>query len=350
MRTKRNFWFHAVIFLIMNPCLLIAQTVWNADTYQGSPDIPSGIQKHILIYFELPDNPVCKIMNTRTYDDRGVSDLLSTFYTIRIGCNTAAGKKEASAFRIHEFPTIILLNPRGIEINRRLGFLPPAELIAWINDSLRNTNTLSGLLEKAAKNGDDLQLNLAIARKYNDLMDVETASRYYRSVIALDPMNEKRSCSAALFEMARMLAISGKFKESALLYRELLEKFPNDQLVEISYLNLVQDYVELGTLDKAIEFLRVYRDLYRLSFRAQYVFAKSCLDLGVLPEEALTAAIEANKLDSSSTDVLTVLAKAYAANGKYDKAVEILKKALQLDPGSALLREELDRCQKKNSE
>lgn len=334
-----------LVFATVIPVMVIfipsAAMEWHAETPEQFRNRYPAFSKHVLLYFHAADSGGCAMMLQKTFADTDLLRTLQAVGRVKIDTGTETGKKVSSGFGIPGYPAMVLLNPEGNEVTRRIGFLPPRECTLWIQDALFGKKVLSAFLAQLEKTPDDPGLNLTIARVYRDRMNVEQATAYYRKVRVLDPENKHGLNAIAIFELANLFRETGRNKESVILYKIFLGKHPRDRLSEIVYLTLIDVYKTTGQSGRALETLREYRDLFYVYYRAHCRFARFCVEQDRLLEEALDAAQTAVKISPDSVETLETLARVHAAMGNCAMARESIRKALELDPESMDLKKQL---------
>ena len=78
----------------------------------------------------------CKTMDRQTFTNDSVAQLLSSGYIpARIDIDTKEFTDSLrKSWHLRGVPTSIVMSPYGLEIGRRTGFLPPRDLMRWLND------------------------------------------------------------------------------------------------------------------------------------------------------------------------------------------------------------------------
>lgn len=96
----------------------------------------------ILVTFETPWCGYCKKMNRITWRDSQVIDRLSEIITVRINAEDTEersghrGVDLARRYKVRGYPTLLLIRANGQVISRTSGFLPPRQLLAWLEGQL----------------------------------------------------------------------------------------------------------------------------------------------------------------------------------------------------------------------
>lgn len=84
----------------------------------------------IMIDFFATWCPPCKMLDAKTYTDAKVVERSREWIMVRIDVDK--NKALAQEYQIGSIPTLVLLQPDGKEASRELGFIPPAEMLAFM--------------------------------------------------------------------------------------------------------------------------------------------------------------------------------------------------------------------------
>jgi thiol:disulfide interchange protein len=81
----------------------------------------------------------CKQLDRTTYADQAVMKRAEEFVSLKVDADDQ--RPLAARYKVGAFPTILFINPEGIEIHRVVGFRPPA-------DFLKEMDTAMGAFKK----------------------------------------------------------------------------------------------------------------------------------------------------------------------------------------------------------
>ena len=84
----------------------------------------------------------CKMLDRVTWADDSVRDLLQQ-QTIAVKVDVDAHNDTASDYNVESIPTLVLLDPRGTEIWRTVGYVEPQTFLKEIKAQLPQDNTNS---------------------------------------------------------------------------------------------------------------------------------------------------------------------------------------------------------------
>jgi thioredoxin-related protein len=77
------------------------------------------------------------MLDKETYPNAKVVGLASKFIPVKIDAGTDTGGKVFEKFKGEGVPLIVFLNPKGKEVNRFTGFLPPDDFVKEMQTSLK---------------------------------------------------------------------------------------------------------------------------------------------------------------------------------------------------------------------
>jgi tetratricopeptide (TPR) repeat protein len=114
---------------------------------------------------------------------------------------------DAKAMHVSGYPTLVLFDKNGEEIDRIAGYLPPDELVKTVDDYRHGIGTLADLLNKA-EDSTDRNLYMQIAEKYKYRGGDTAAETWYGKVISAgDPLDslsgESRMAVADMYRRSK---------------------------------------------------------------------------------------------------------------------------------------------------
>ena len=107
-----------------------------------------------------------------------------------------ANKEEAhkvfDEYKCKGVPHLLFVDNKGNEVDRIIGYLPPSEYLARIQDIRNNKYTLNDYLAQYENGNANAELIAGIAMKYEDRGDSDNAKEFYKILIKdyPDPTSE----------------------------------------------------------------------------------------------------------------------------------------------------------------
>ena len=149
----------------------------------------------------------------------------------------------AKQYNISGFPTFVLTDSKGKEIDRIVGYLPADEFLKQIDDYMNGIGTLDDLLARAEASS-DRSLYFDIADKYKYRGGPEEATLWFQKVIDEGEPTDSLS-GDALFSLADMKRRSKNFDDALIDYKTIKKDFKDTALEElvsiyIPYTNMIK--------------------------------------------------------------------------------------------------------------
>jgi len=192
----------------------------------------------------------CERLEDSTFTHQSVIDLSTKMVFVK-----AEGKKDTitrQRYQIAGFPTVILMNSSGEEIDRIYGYAPPEKFVTTIQDYLQGKNTLTDLENRFEADRTDAELAFRLAEKYEGRRMYEEASSYYNKVVDLDPKDEKGNSDDALFGLAWLEVRKKEYLKAMDAFKHFLQKFPKSEIATDAEMYIPYCYAKAGDTTKAL--------------------------------------------------------------------------------------------------
>jgi thioredoxin-like negative regulator of GroEL len=206
---------------------IVAPTQINfAVDYQTAMSQAQQKNQKVIIDFYTDWCTWCKRLDTVTFIDSAVIAMSQNivFAKINAEVDTATARK----YSVQGFPTVILLNADGTEIDRIGGYLPPEEFTATIDNYLKGIQTLDYFL-KLADSAAGNEVNMRIGEKYADRGMPEKAEGYFSKVIQGDPDNKEGFTIDAIMSIADIKRRAKNYDDAVGEFKKIMEKFPGTE-------------------------------------------------------------------------------------------------------------------------
>jgi tetratricopeptide (TPR) repeat protein len=186
-----------------------------------------------------------------TFTHRSVIELAGNVIFVK-----AEGKEDTvtrERYQIAGFPTVILMNSSGEEIDRIYGYAPPEEFVTTIRDYLQGRNTLDDLEARFQSDPEDAELAFRLAEKYEGRQMYEEAASHYRKVVDLDPLDKKGNSDDALFGLAWLEVREKEYLKAVDAFKYFLQKYPKSGMAADAEVYIPYCYSKAGDTTKALE-------------------------------------------------------------------------------------------------
>lgn len=156
------------LFLIGLICLIVggarAEQPFRDIDFIAAQAAASKEKKVILIDFYTTWCGPCKMLDKTTWKDAKVQALLND-KTIALKIDAEKETELAKRYRVSAYPTIMIINADGSEVDRLVGYLDPTAFLSAATDALAGKNSLMRAKEKmaTAKNDPGLRMEYAEA-------------------------------------------------------------------------------------------------------------------------------------------------------------------------------------------
>ena len=285
----------------------------------------------------------CKKLDKMVFSDAEAGDYLNNnFVCLKVDGEKGEGPGMMEKFGIHGYPTVLVLDAQGNEIDRVVGFGGDKDdFIQTVKDYAAGKNTLSSLIKQANENPGDVELNATVARKLLMRSDTEKALAFYQKVVASDPDDQNGFTEDARFQIAAAkLTLNNDDRD----IRAFISGKPSNRYLQSAYSRMIRFYETNENLEKA---LATYQELVDefpqnatlLNNFAWYIYDKKAEDHF---NQAIAIAQKAVGLEPQADYIWDTLARLQFANGNIDDAVESMQKAAELNPEEATYQKLLE--------
>ena len=330
--------------------------------------INNNTDKLVLVDFETEWCVWCDRLDTDTYTDQRVIEFAKkNLISKKIDAEKNNGPQQKKKYRVKGYPTILLLDSEGNEIDRIIGYRPPEEFFNELNRIKNRENTLSDLITRYKQSINNSSVKIDLAEKYI-LMNLPDSARllldniysfqkkkhqldfsvsfnlsqlYYkirsldRSIEILDQIVESGVDSSDIAYFYRLLYKSKRSSDiDALLeYAELSENIDRKQKSYWQIIRILKKYKREPDLEAEL-YLKVI-DLYT----SDYKYLPSLLNsfawrMTELEKNLDIALVKINKALEYGEDIkiLDTKAEVLWKLNRSEEAVEIIEKCILGDP------------------
>ncbi len=156
----------------------------------------------ILAFFFRPDCPWSRMMDDSTFSNKIVIGMSASmiFARIDISQDSAIARRYGITF----FPTTIVFKNTGEEIDRLVGYYPPADYFNEVQLFLQGRETLADYLVRLADEPENVDYLMAIAEKYRNKSDFVEALKYYEMILKSNQADSLEHHIPVLFELGTL--------------------------------------------------------------------------------------------------------------------------------------------------
>ena len=307
-------------------------------------------------------------MDSDTYTDKRIIDFAkNNLISIKIDSEKGTGPEQKTKYRVRGYPTILVLDSLGNEIDRIVGYRPPEEFLKELIRIKNGENTLSYLQEKFINDSGDISLQLNIAEKYIDLNLSDSAKKYldlvqkyylennqlvFKNLFILSQFYNRTGFSEIAIDLLdQIIDLDIDSSETAYFYSLLYKAKQYNNINDLmEYVDLTDDTTRkkqsywqiIRILKKNVDnqsleaelYLKVvnlYDKKYKYLPRLLNSFSWRMTELGLLLPEALEKVNIALEF-GEDLKILDTKAEVLWKLGRVDEALEVISKCIQGNP------------------
>ena len=307
-------------------------------------------------------------MDSDTYtDERIIEFAKNNLISIKIDAEKGDGPEQKIKYRVRGYPTILVLDSLGNEMDRIVGYRPPEEFLKELIRIKNGENTLSDLRAKYEDNSGNISIQFNIARKYIDLNVPDSAKKYldlvqkyysennqfvFQDLFDLSQLyNRVGFPKIAIDILDQIIDLDIDSSETAYFYG-LLYKSKKDNKIDylMEYADLTDDtsrkkqsYWQIIRIIKKdidnqnleaelyLKAVNLYDKEYKYLPRLLNGFAWRMTELGLLLPQALEKVNLALEF-GQDLKILDTKAEVLWKLGRVDEALNVINKCIQGDP------------------
>lgn len=216
---------------------------------------------------------LCKQMDAETYaNPQLIKNIANKYVWLKLNTETEEdGKRLQKDFAILTYPTTLVLDSHGEEVDRIGRFLNAQEFTETVQSATKNPASMANLRKAVEEQPNSVSAHYALAEKLLDENNYAKAEPEFQKITELDPDNHEKKTDLAQYNVALCLASQSQFPQAIVALDDLQEKFPNSTAVADSAVLRGQIYRCCNELDKAQKVLREYVDKFPTNSHIQEV-------------------------------------------------------------------------------
>ena len=267
-----------------------------------------------------------------------------------IAVHAVRGEKMGDAlykkFSVQATPTIVLAQANGQEIDRLIGYGPPAEKFKdKIEKTYKGKNTLLKLLTTHKKNPEDLDLMIKIAKKYESHYNIPNMGLFGQKILkqpekakqlSVGTWTGREKIEISAYEFAKYMAT---YADSRYIL-EFISEFPESKLKE-NVINNISSHLysdkKEDEKEKAFNTLNILLDKYPNNLMLIRTYGNYGLENKAYLDNS-TDMIEKFYNQNSNDDDLMIIdlySRLLIENSKIEKVNQIVNKYLNKKPKNA---------------
>jgi TolA-binding protein len=269
IKRKLQFVFSGLILLVATgSCSQGLQTASSGIEWHTTPDAAlaeaAGGKQAIVTFLYTDWCGYCRQMDQTTFQDPTVIDQLGSNYSwLRLNAETdPAGAEMRQRFGVSGFPTVLILDQGGDEIDRVQGYVPPAQFVEAVQDSVTSPTSVGFLRRQAEESPDDAEVQYRLATKYMEGRMYEKARVQFSRVIDLDPDNHLGATDSSLYYLAEIHFATQDLAGTVKTLDSLKKRFPESEYAKEADLMKAEVLLYTGEMDEAKQLLASFIESY----------------------------------------------------------------------------------------
>ena len=217
-------------------------------------------KKPLIIDFYTDWCKYCKMLDTLTYVDSIVISMSNDYLFVKI--DAERDTILARDYGIAGYPTIVVTNSDGSEIDRIWGYLPPNEFYNQVQLYLQGKETLDDYLSRLEDEPDNPEYLMLIGEKFASRSQWQKSIDFYNRVLQLDLDNKRGLGSRSLAAVYDVHSRSRDYKTAIEIATDLINRFPDSPEAETATAMLGYFAAKSGDDKNALILYRQYLEKY----------------------------------------------------------------------------------------
>ena len=265
------------------------------------------------------------------------------FISVKLNANDEESRKIFDEYNCKGVPHLLFVDEHGNEVDRIIGYIPPSEYLPRIKDIKNNKHTLNDYLVQYEKGQGDAEIIAGIAMKYEDRGDSENAKKFYTILIKEYPDSESEHYQRGTYFIA-----SDAFKNGVTMaLNAYIVSFPESPFIEDAFFTMAYHYADKEMPEEEI---KVYREMIEkfpenANLLNSYAWRMSELEMNL--EDALEkvqmAVVLSTDNPKSQANIIDTEAEVLWKLKRFDAAIETIDRALKIDPENSYFQDQKDK-------
>lgn len=160
----------------------------------------------------------------------------------------------SNKYKINGYPTVILANSSGQEIDRIVGYAPAPEFIKDINGYLKGEGTLADYENKVKQKPTDVELWFTLAGKYQERRGFDQAVDCFKKVVSLDSTDKTGKASESLYELGWLYMGRNvkQYDKAVEAFQRVIKEYPKSKMAVDAEEYIPYSYEKMADTTKAL--------------------------------------------------------------------------------------------------
>jgi len=226
---------------------------WITD-FEEATRIAESQNKNMILDFYTDWCKYCKRLDDSTFTDTNLIRFSMDFVFFK--ANAEEDTALAERYKVNGYPTVILADPSGEEIDRIVGYAKAPDFIREIKAYLRGEGTLADLENKLKSDPSNIELWFRVGKKYHERKRFDEGLVNFNKVISLDPEDKFQKASEALFNIGLMYMRQKDYSKAIKEYQKLIKEYPESEMRLDAEEYIPYSYEKMGDTTRALSLYR----------------------------------------------------------------------------------------------
>ncbi len=205
---------------------------WKTD-FAAARQLSASTGRPLLTYLYTDWCTYCKQMEASTLRDPLITKQMAPSYVwVKLNAETdPEGKRLHDQWGVAGYPTIVILDAKGLEVDRMEGYFAAPKLKEIVEFFLASPTSFGNIRDAAAQAPESLPAQYALGEKLLERNNFPEAAKQFAMVIGHDPENRFAMTDASYYFSAFSLASAGQADLALKQIDALRGKFPRSRFV-----------------------------------------------------------------------------------------------------------------------
>jgi TolA-binding protein len=160
--------------------------------------------------------------------------------------NAEVDTATAKRYRVLGYPTVMVLNERGEELDRVVGYYRAPEFMSQVEDYIAGRNTLASMVAQEPAKKEDPEFIYKLAERFADHGLFDESRKRFLVFVSLDPKNVSGKTDDAYYRLARMARKDKDYAADRKYARIIVDRYPDSDMYRSAILEEGQGYRKDG--------------------------------------------------------------------------------------------------------
>src|SRR5262245_45691638 len=168
--------------------------------------------------------------------------------------NAEVDTATAARYRVLGYPTIMILNDKGEEVERIVGYYRAPQFISQVEDYMAGKNTLASQIAEEPSKKHDPEFVYKLADHFADHGLYDESRQRFLVFVGMDPKNVSGKTDDAYYRLARMARKKKDYASDRKYAQYIVDHYPESDMYRSAILETGQGYRKdgkPGMLEKA---------------------------------------------------------------------------------------------------